>query len=75
MKGLTIMSGIAISLSIAACSSPKTNSSDEKKTGIDTTAMKSGDVFYQCPMHPAVLSDKAGDCPDCGMPLEKMTKN
>ncbi len=25
---------------------------------------------YVCPMHPEVISDVAGDCPICGMPLE-----
>ncbi len=29
-----------------------------------TTAVK-----YTCPMHPAVVQDKAGDCPKCGMKL------
>lgn len=28
-------------------------------------------VFYTCPMHPEVLSEKPGDCPDCGMALVK----
>lgn len=26
---------------------------------------------YTCPMHPEVTSDKAGDCPQCGMKLIK----
>lgn len=26
---------------------------------------------YSCPMHPEVENDKPGDCPKCGMPLEK----
>lgn len=28
-------------------------------------------VVWTCPMHPEVLSDKAGTCPTCGMFLEK----
>lgn len=27
-------------------------------------------VSFTCPMHPEVTSATAGDCPDCGMPLE-----
>lgn len=26
---------------------------------------------YTCPMHPKVMSDKPGKCPECGMKLEK----
>ena len=29
---------------------------------------------YACPMHPEVISDKAGNCTKCGMPLEKVTQ-
>lgn len=28
-------------------------------------------VEYTCPMHPEVISDKPGQCPKCGMDLEK----
>ncbi len=28
--------------------------------------------FYSCPMHPEIISDKPGQCPECGMLLEKV---
>ncbi|MBI5838201.1 MAG: efflux RND transporter periplasmic adaptor subunit [Candidatus Eisenbacteria bacterium] len=34
---------------------------------------KAARVIYRCPMHPAYTSDKPGDCPICGMSLEKVT--
>ena len=27
-------------------------------------------LYYTCPMHPSVKSDKPGDCPYCGMTLQ-----
>ena len=33
----------------------------------DTTALS----LYTCPMHPEVITDKAGKCPKCGMDLVK----
>ena len=33
-----------------------------------TTAEK---VEYTCPMHPEVITNEPGDCPKCGMTLEK----
>ncbi|MEK7331658.1 MAG: heavy metal-binding domain-containing protein, partial [Candidatus Eisenbacteria bacterium] len=29
-------------------------------------------VLYRCPMHPNYTSEKPGDCPICGMKLEKV---
>ncbi|HEY6867378.1 MAG TPA: efflux RND transporter periplasmic adaptor subunit, partial [Candidatus Eisenbacteria bacterium] len=29
-------------------------------------------VVYQCPMHPSYTSDKPGECPICGMTLERV---
>jgi Cu(I)/Ag(I) efflux system membrane fusion protein len=29
-------------------------------------------TYYTCPMHPAVVSDTPGECPECGMFLEKV---
>jgi len=37
-------------------------------------SLPSGAEYYTCSMHPEVVSDKPGDCPKCGMHLEKKTK-
>ena len=29
-------------------------------------------TLFTCPMHPKVLTDRPGDCPKCGMPLEPL---
>ncbi|HRH64776.1 MAG TPA: heavy metal-binding domain-containing protein [Bacteroidia bacterium] len=41
---------------------------------LDTTKLKTGDVYYQCEMHPEVISDKSGSCPKCGMDLSEIKK-
>jgi len=74
MKQLTVLYSMALILMMSACSSTKTDSSSQSFK-FDTTTVKSGDAFYQCPMHPAVISDKPGNCPECGMPLDKIIKH
>ncbi len=32
-----------------------------------------GDAGYTCPMHPEVVSDRAGSCPKCGMALDPVS--
>jgi hypothetical protein len=67
-KSIILASGFLVMLSIASC----TNTSDKKNlntkiTG-DSTNVK--DV-YICPMDSDVKGDKPGECPKCGMTLEK----
>ena len=61
-------------LALSACSTTKTESSDKNKYSYDTTSLSVGTAFYQCPMHPEVISKDPGTCPKCGMALVKVTK-
>lgn len=48
------------------------SAADLRTDGIDvgsTTRTAREHVMYTCPMHPEVLSDRAGVCPKCGMKL------
>jgi hypothetical protein len=81
----TIFYSTGILLALAACKNPSTknehthmDSMESEKTSqsfkLDTTILKSGQLFYQCPMDLEVISDKPGSCPKCGMELEVVTK-
>ena len=37
-----------------------------------SAAQAAKQVLYRCPMHPSYTSDKPGECPICGMTLEKV---
>lgn len=47
-----------------------TQSANEmQQFNLNTTKLKTGEVFYQYEMHPKVTSDKAGKYAKCGMDL------
>lgn len=56
-----------IILAFYAC---KSNENKQETNGKDTVITNTNKTVYTCPMHPEVLSDTAGKCPQCGMDLE-----
>ena len=74
MKTTILLPVIVLTFLLGSCS----NSSSEKNkpfVSIDTSKMKTGDAYYQCEMHPEVISDKPGTCYKCeGMELGKIVK-
>ena len=70
MKSLLINSTLfLLSLSLfTACEGGPT----KQKTAAPTaTQPEVAGVTYTCPMHPEVVSQEPGKCPQCGMNLEK----
>jgi predicted nucleic acid binding AN1-type Zn finger protein len=85
MKKSIIYSATVVALILSACNNSskkveQTNSTDSSKvqtvktTAFDTTTLKAGDAFYQCPMHAEVLSNKMDKCPKCEMDLLEMKR-
>ena len=86
MKKNIIVSLAAIAFIFTSCSNSTTISGDKdakvqsadsvkQNFALDTTKLAAGTVYYTCPMHPHVISDKPGKCPECGeMDLEPVTK-
>jgi hypothetical protein len=72
MKNLFL---VLILAGLFACSPQTTTESGEKNNfNYDTTKLAAGTEFYQCPMHPEVISQNPDNCPKCGMALEKIVK-
>ena len=90
MKKLIMILTVAPFLIINACNnstsnSEKTESAAKANTNeptkdtasfqaIDTMKLEQGAMYYQCSMHPEIITDKPGDCPKCGMKLIEMHK-
>ncbi len=54
---------------------PKTTQTTPKSQPASTETEKGALATYMCPMHPEVISDKPGNCPKCGMKLEKKSSD
>lgn len=71
---------VAMAMTFASCkdscckSAPSSVDAVTQSFNLDTTSLKPGAVFYQCDMHPEILSDQTGNCPKCGMDLSERAK-
>ena len=86
MKNVLLTFSLALAFLAFGCSSDKADKTVETTTSETTTTESPahGDpdhnhetdhqtaAIYSCPMHPEVTSESPGDCPKCGMALEKM---
>ena len=65
MKNLFSTYFILVVLFFSSC----TSSEKPAKSSSDTLLPAETHTVYTCPMHPEVLSDKPGTCPQCKMDL------
>jgi len=87
MKKTILLTAATLALLAGACNSStqkdQTGTSDStavqptgdsQKFDIDTTRLAGGTAYYQCEMHPEVISDRPGNCNKCSMKLIEKRK-
>ena len=65
MKKTIFLACLMLAMAITGIARNNTN------TGVQNKEQSANAIVYTCPMHPEVTSDKPGQCPKCGMNLEK----
>jgi Cu(I)/Ag(I) efflux system membrane fusion protein len=65
MKRIMMITGLAIVVAGSVCYLPHRLLAQTNAPSADRKIL-----YYTCPMHPSVKSDKPGKCPECGMKLQ-----
>jgi hypothetical protein len=68
MKKISMFIWVSAMFFAVACNS-KTNKPVDRQGTESTDQIELADAKYTCSMHPEVLSEQPGDCPQCGMAL------
>ena len=64
---------LLIAAGIILFAASNTNQAQETKS-VDTNSSQIAATTYTCPMHPEIISDKPGKCPECKMNLVEKGK-
>ena len=62
---------IGLTFAAASCSSNDTPANTTATAVVADSTAAPVAAAYSCPMHPRVVSNAPGQCPDCGMDLVK----